>query len=536
MTGLTGGRLLGDMPGLYAPLDSAFRGNLRAIRAQARMQALTNPYAKQAKRSLQVNLIGPRGVQMRGTIPLGGRSDQAAGRALADSTRHVAALLSERRMGEELDEALDRMIRAQAALERDEDLNRILESRWRQFCRADNFDLAGRFSFQQFELMIVGALPTHGGALVRIVRQAAGRRKKGPQLCFELLSVDQLDDDFNGPSKRSGHYWRMGVETNDWTGRVTRYAILRRPPGSVDADDPMTAGPKHWFVDARDMIHIFFPEEIGQNREFPWLAGVLPTIHNVNEYEKSHWTRKRVVNNLLGFIQKAETEFPSADSSLVTEREPTTGEAISQSSPGQWVELLPGEVPIQPQFGPDDQQFDVVLKTMLRRFASGVGLSYSTISRDYSDANYSSMRESLLEDRDYFRTIQSSLIQQFHQRVYEEWLDAAMLSGDLPGDAFANFWVEPELYSAPRWQARTWGWVDPAKEMAAYEKAWQMGLQSTSDQMGELYGTDLESTWAQLAYEFALRRRLGLPIPGATAAPGEAPAAAEDPAEDPAVG
>jgi hypothetical protein len=38
-----------------------------------------------------------------------------------------------------------------------------------------------------------------------------------------------------------------------------------------------------------------------------------------------------------------------------------------------------------------------------------------------------------------------------------------------------------------------------------------MGLQSTSDQMAELYGTDLESTWAQIAYEVALRRRLGLP-------------------------
>jgi capsid protein len=52
--------------------------------------------------------------------------------------------------------------------------------------------------------------------------------------------------------------------------------------------------------------------------------------------------------------------------------------------------------------------------------------------------------------------------------------------------------------------------------MNAYKDAQEMGLQSTSDQMAELYGTDLEHTWAQIAYEIALRRRLGLPQPAAS--------------------
>lgn len=502
------GRLLGDMPGIYSDPNSLVRSGLAEIRAKARHQALMNPYAKQAVRSLQTNIMGARGVQLRGTIPLGGKSNLKARGVKAAALRDVTLLLRDGNKGAELDLALDRMILAQATLERDEELNTILESKWRRFCGRASFDVAGRLSFHQYELGIVGALPTHGGALVRIIRRAApGLPKTAPQICFQLLSCSQLDELHNGASDRPGHYWRMGIETNEETGRVTRYALLRVHPNSVDHGIP--AAPKHVFLDAADLIHIFIPEEIGQLREIPWLASVLPTLHNINEYERSHWTRKRVINNTLGFIQKPDD---GVGTSLVDEDEPDTGELISNSSPGQWIQLLPGEQPIPPQFGADDQMYDVVLKTMLRRFSSGVGLSYSTNTRDYSDANYSSMRESLLEDRDYFRTVQSLLIQQFHQRVYEEWMKAAMLSGDLPSAQFVNYWNEPELFTAPRWQARTWSWVDPAKEMKAYREAQRLGLQSTADQMAELYGTDLETTWAQIAYELMLRKKLGLPM------------------------
>lgn len=512
-----GGRLLGDMPGVYVDPQAMLRGGLRAIRAKCRYQTLLNPYAKRAQRGLQINIVGARGVQMRGQIPLGGRSDAARDRARAEASQQIANLLARSETGQALDAALDRMIIAQASLERDDVRNQILEAKWKRFCRPETFDLAGKYSFHQYELMIAGAFGSHGGAMVRIIRASATGAARAEQLCFELLSVDQLDEDYNGMSDRPGHFWRLGVETDDRRGgRITRYAILRRHPGNNDPGDPLSTEPKHYFVDAKDIIHIFIPEEIGQLREIPHLLPVLSTIHNLNEYERSHWTRKRIINNILGFIEKKEDEVINGPaSSLVDEQDPSTGEVISKSSPGTWIELEPGEIPHQPQFGPDDNQYETVLKTMLRRFATGVTGSYSAISGDHSDANYSSMREEKLEVRDWYRVLQSLFIQQFHQRVFEEWVDAAMIAGVLPSDLFANYWNEPELYTSPRWQARTWSWVDPAKEMKAYKDAQEMGLQSTSDQMAELYGTDLESTWAQIAYELALRRRLGLPQPQA---------------------
>jgi capsid protein len=218
-----------------------------------------------------------------------------------------------------------------------------------------------------------------------------------------------------------------------------------------------------------------------------------------------------VAANLLGFIRKNDDGVTPIGTALVDEEE-DTGELISRSSPGQWVTLAPGEEPIAPQFGQDDQMFGEVLKTMLRRFSSGFGTNYSTNSRDYSDVNYTSIRMSLIEDRDWFKVIQSLLIQLFHQRVYEEWFKAAMLSGQLPTARFGNYWTDPDLFLTPRWQARTWVGADPSKDMEAYRDAQRLGLQSTADQIAESYGEDLEHVWAQIAYELALRKRLGLPV------------------------
>lgn len=496
---LLSGRILGEMGAIYTSPDSYLRGGLREWRAKARHQVQTNPYARQIVRTLEVNLIGPQGIVMRGGV------------LLDPDTIDL-------KPGQPQETALD------------PERNRYIENGWQRFCRADSFDLAGLRSFHQFELAIAQSFAAYGGCLVRIIRERAGQSRV--PLCFELISVEQLDEAYSGVSEISGRHWRMGVEYDDRTRRRTRYAILRRHP--QDGEWPLgTPASEKWaFIDARDLIHVFLPLEIGQTRETPWLMPILTTIQHISEYEKSHWTRKRVANNMLGFIQKPEPDAPGlmdSTSSLATETDPSTGEIISRSEPGQWIELLPGEVPVPPNFGPDDQMYPSVLKTMLRRISSGAGVSYAGLTKDFSDTNYSSSRMSELQDRDAWRTIQRQLIAIFHQRVYEEWLDAAVISGVLPIELFGDYYTDPDKYCCPKWIPRSWSFVDPNREMSAYATARNLGLQSAGEQIAEIYGNDLESVWAQLAYEKNLADELGLDF--ATLQPGQIPNEAAMPPE-----
>jgi capsid protein len=85
-----------------------------------------------------------------------------------------------------------------------------------------------------------------------------------------------------------------------------------------------------------------------------------------------------------------------------------------------------------------------------------------------------------------------------------------MLAGDLPSPTFNDYWTKPERYNNPRWQARSYSWVDPQKELKAVEMARQLMLQSHSEQIAEYTGEQLEQVMAQIAMENELKESLGL--------------------------
>jgi lambda family phage portal protein len=475
-------RLLHDLVAPTTSADAELRVSLQVLRDRCHQLVRDNPYARQAKRTTQINVVGPRGIQMQGQVmrPNGTEKD----------TRR----------------------------------NRILEEGWRRWCRPDTCDVAGRLSFHGFEMMAAGSLPESGECLIRIVRQPMGQGRT--PLALELIEAHQLDEDKSGVSDRAGHEWRLGVEINQW-GRPTRYAILTRHPGDVELGlNRRGVKRKHVLVPAADMIHVYMPERIGQNRGVPWLASVITTVHGLSEYEKAHLTRKRVQAASLGWIQAPEGE-------LIGDAV-ENGQRLINTEPGSWNYLDPGQVPVPPNFGPDDGQYDAVVKNLTRRFAAGYGCSYATISRDFSDANYSSMRTSVQEDRDHWRVLQSMLIQQLHQRVFEEWLRAAILAGELPSPAFNDYWTRPERYNAPMWQARSWDGIDPLKDMVAMEKARALLLESHSQQIANYTGSEFGQVMAQIARENELKESLGLmPTVEQPPEPATEPPAAEPETEDP---
>lgn len=508
-------RLIGGMPGITSGPDAYIRGGLKEWRAKARWLAVTNPYAIQAKHALQTNLIGHRGIRMRANVFV---EQDPAKRRRSRSRSALAKLLANHDGSRESSSKVLAKLEELRGREKDESRCQALETSWSEFCKADTFDLSGQLSFHGFQLQIVGSFPASGGCLVRAVEERAGKSKV--PICFELIPMDRLDDDMRGPSRTPGRHWRDGVEFNTRTNRRTGYAVLSDHPGEHEMVRWMLNGKKSVYVPADEMIHIFIPEEIGQTREVPWLMPVLTTIHNVEEYEKSHWTRKRVVNNTLGFIEEEESEFPTAPAVLSDDDDGSgdvsTVDLLEQSSPGQWIKLAPGEKPHAPQFGPDDNSFETVLKTMLRRFAAGLSMSYATISRDFSDTNWATIRQSVLEDRDGWRVTQVRLADQFCQWAYEKWLDAAVLSGVLPMEQFSDYWSNPGRYLAPVWQARSWQWVDPLKEIKALELAQNVNLQTLAEQIAETSSEDLETVLIQRAYEKNLITALGLdPTPKA---------------------
>ena len=314
-----------------------------------------------------------------------------------------------------------------------------------------------------------------------------------------MLESDLLDEAYEGGTLAKKNEWRNGVEVNEW-GRPVRYAILTRHPGDTWFQGTPDPNRKHIFLPADDVIHLFMPDRPGQNRGVPWFHSVMADAHQLQGYEEAAVIRARAGASIMGFITNNEGELIADDVE--------NNQRISEFEPGTFKYLSPGETVNVPSIDSPDQQFEMFVKNKVRRFASGFGCSYETLSRDFSDTNYSSSRLSLLEDREHWRVVQKYLVDTFHMRVYREWLNLSVLSGELQ---FADFELRPERYDRPRWMSRGWSWVDPLKEVRAYREAEQAGYM-TKAQIIAYSGGDYDDNINELAREQELAAEAGVKL------------------------
>ena len=436
-------RLTNDWLSSQASADAEIRTSLRKLRDRSREMVRNNPYAKQAKRTTQINVVGS-GIKLQSQV---------------------------------------QQVRTRKP---NEQVNRLIEEKWNAWCRAKHCDVAGRHSFHMMEWLAVGALPESGEALFRIIRRPFGGSRV--PLALEMLEADVLDEEHQGPTLARENEWRMGVEVNKW-GRPVRYAFLTRHPGDYWFQAAPEREGKHMFLPAEDVIHLFLPERPKQHRGVPWFHPVMADAHQLQGYEEAAVIRARAAASIMGFVTSPEGEL---DGDAVD-----ADRRISEFEPGMFRYLGPGEGVTVPDIGSPDQQFEMFVRNKVRRFASGFGCSYETLSRDFSDTNYSSSRLSLLEDREHWKVIQSYMIEHFHMRVFREWLDLAVLSGELP---FEDYYLRPERYDTPRWMARAWDWVDPLKEAKAYREMEQAGYMTKSQIVAKL-GGDFNDNLTQIAQE-----------------------------------
>ena len=450
------GRLSSDFFRPFTSANAEIKQDLQTLRNSARALTRDNPHARAIKRTFRVNIIGARGIQCRPQVK------KLSGDALDDRR------------------------------------NALITEQFNLWCGKDSFDIAGKHSFLSAQWAIAGALIDSGEIFFRIVRGKRFGRSKVP-LALEVLEADLIDDSYNALSDRPGHRWIMGIEVNEWN-RPTRYAVLTVHPGERELRNP-NVGVKHVFVPASDIIHVFGVEErVGQLRHEPILTPIIISAQNLKEYQRSHLVKKRAQSNMLGFI----TSPDSLEGELVDNQRTVESEA------GQFRRLNPGESVIPPNYGAEDTAYAGVVQDSLRTQAVGTGTTYSTISGDFSGGSYASLRISIFENRDYWSMLHSAIIDQFCQRISDEFLYAAVMAGALTSPTFDSYWVNPERYNRPHWQPRAWGLLDVGKDIQAYKDARELQLETHAEQVANYTGNDFRRTIDQIASENDYKESKGL--------------------------
>ena len=444
-------RLTSDWVSQGTSADSEVKNSLRVLRNRARSLVRDSDFAKSALRAVKNNVVG-------------------------QGIKHQAQV---------------RMVRGGRL---DERLNSLIEHEWKKWGKAKNCHAGGMLSWSDIQRLCLNSMVETGEVFVRFVYQQFGDSKV--PFGLEILEADFLDDDYTG-LESNGNRVRMGVEINEW-GRPVAYHFLTYHPGDYQFSYGNIAQKRRVRVPAEEVIHLYTTERPGQTRGITAFASAIMRLNNLKGYEEAEIIAARASSAMMGFVRTPDQEL--------FEDGTFDDQSVLDFAPGSIRRLAPGE---EMQFfspsRPDDA-FTPFVAQMLRAVASGVGCSYTQVSSDFSQSNYSSSRLELLETRAHYRTLQQYMIETLCQRVYEKWMDMAVMSGAL---RLPGFDIDPDRYYESKWIAPAAQFVDPQKEAEAYKSLVRSGIMTLS-QVISLHGGDFEELMRQRQHELAMLDELGI--------------------------
>lgn len=407
--------------------DAELATSLPKLRARSRQMVRDSSYAKRAKRIVVTNVIGS-GVGMQAQV--GTTRDNLNAR-----------------------------------------VNDAIEAAFARWASAPSCHTGGRLHLHDMERAALGEVFEAGEALVRVHLGRFGDSQV--PLALELIEAERLAQDIAPAALGIDADVRMGVE-QDRFGRPVAYWIRRQHPGDLRGR-PGNSQDRFERVPAEQVFHLCAVERWPQTRGVPWLHTSLRKLDELNEYTALEVTAARGSAAYFATITTPDDEAPTrtddeADGTPVMDLEALT---VTQLAPGEELEF---HTPNRP-----NSALDPFMRAMLREIAAGAECSYESLSRDYSQSNYSSSRLALLDDRETWRALQQWWIRAFRMPLHRLWLRQAVYSRAVTEISVEQYVLRPEKFEAVHFKPRGWSWIDPTKEVKAYKEAILAGLTTVTD-------------------------------------------------------
>lgn len=311
-------------------------------------------------------------------------------------------------------------------------------------------------------------------------------------LSLEMIEADQVptETDLSGRSSQGG------ILRNAW-GRPTAYRVLKAHPGDTWS---WSARADVKTIPADRMLHLRLVDRIGQCRGVSVLASVITRLEDLKDYEESERIAAKIAASMAAFIRKGTPDLYSATE---TESDGTTpAPRDMRFRPGMiFDDLMPGEDIGTIDSTRPNANLQAYRDGQLRAIASGIGASYSSVSRNYN-GTYSAQRQELVEQWTHYAALAEHFTAQWVRPVWQRFVALAVLSGavELPGD------LQPETLDDALFVGQTMPWIDPAKEAQASEILERNVYVSAPEIIRRRGGNPRETLQQQAAWQRLLRQ------------------------------
>lgn len=328
---------------------------------------------------------------------------------------------------------------------------------------------------------------------------------------FQVFDSDRLS---SPPISVESSRLRAGVQMDEY-GAPIGYWVRNTHPGDymLSGSDlgafAWTFVPKYTAFGRRRFIHCYDKERPGQTRGRPVVSSILSNFKGLDRYTKAE-IQAAVVNAMVAMVIQTPMDQESIEALFKDDPEAYMRQrrehAVSIES-GSMLPLFPGDTmqsftPSRPASG-----FGSFQENVGRIIALGYDMPYELLFKDFTKANYSSMRAAMLEAWRAFSRRRDDLGTQWADPAYALWLEEAINDGKVEG---ADFYENRAAYTRCKWIGPGRGWVDPVKEAVAVETRLLTRVSTLEAECAE-QGKDWREVLDQIAVEEAYKKKLGIP-------------------------
>jgi lambda family phage portal protein len=321
---------------------------------------------------------------------------------------------------------------------------------WKTWAETTLCDYDGYHNFNGLQALALRST-TESGEVIARKMFSAGVAK------LQLLESDFINPNFNNMLDNVQGLWL------DDAGRVIGYELYERHPG-----DYRSLYLKSFRIPSEEIIHMFKRERAGQLRGMPWAYPVATAIKDFADFQNATLVRQKVAACVTAFITEKDGDGLLDSAKLRTQRE-----ADNAMEPGAVRYLAQGQT-MQLASPPGVDQYDPFARQSLRAIAAGFGISYESLTGDYSQVNFSSGRMGHLEmQRNIDMWRWQMLIPQFCEPSFQHFLKWCSIRGiDVTGVTAS-------------WTCPAREMIDPTKELAALKDEVRSGFKPLPEAIRE---------------------------------------------------
>jgi len=324
--------------------------------------------------------------------------------------------------------------------------------------------------------------------------------KKNPsELKIQLLECDHLDISRDQLATMDQNKVVGGIELDQYNKPIAYWLLPEHPAENTSLSVR---------IPAEEIIHVFDRQRASDVTGICGYASVVQSVFRINEFAYSTMDTARLTNHFGIWIESPYVDdFNQIQSTSAPTAE--TGEGRHEFiNPAGFHYGLPGEKPHMMNPAIPGSQYGPFMTKELQTTSVGAGVGYESVSHDGSQTNFAGSRALLIIERGYTRMNQAIFEEQMHSKVYQWFIEFEMSLARRPLQ-MPNYASDRMRYLRVKFNRPVQEWVDPQKDINARGERIRLRLSTETDEAEE-NGKDIEEIYATLAYEKALREKLGI--------------------------